>query len=61
MKHNVFTLKWIFLFACRVSVRPAGGQEGGGNKPRDLLRLSSIYQEALGAGDFQGESLENQC
>jgi hypothetical protein len=62
MKHNVFLrLSNFFLFACRVSVRPVGGQEGGGNEPRDLLRISSLYQEALGAGDFQGENLEELC
>ncbi len=54
-------LRKFFLFACRVPVRPAGGQEGGGNESGDLLRLSSLYQEALGAGDFQGEVQENQC
>ncbi len=63
MKRHVFTIKYryFFLFACRVSVGPAGGQEGGRNEPGGLLRLSSLYQEALGAGDFQGESPEDQC
>jgi hypothetical protein len=49
------------LFACRVSVRLVGWQEGGGNEPGGLLRLYSLYQEAIGAGDFQGENLEELC